>query len=111
MRNILAACLCLVAQGATAADLTPRQEQWVGIDEDTAALVTYVEAADGYHVLAIVEQRGDDGPIVTQMRAVLAPGQSTEIVVPHWTGELQSCMRIVRIGDTVRVETQGPDTR
>ncbi|MBC7800976.1 MAG: hypothetical protein H7Z10_10165 [Gemmatimonadaceae bacterium] len=104
MRGALVASLPLFAFGAQAGDLQPRQEEWVGIDDDTAALVSYVPAPEGFRVQALVEQRGDFGAFALQVSTVLSPGQWTEISVPHWTGETMSALRIQRDGDTLRVE-------
>ena len=88
------------------AALAPREEAWIGIDDDTAARISFDPVEGGLRVVALLEQRSDFGAFAIQVSTVLAPGQSADIAVPHWTGGPLSTMRLLRVGDGLRIETR-----
>lgn len=106
-RAVLAATVVtLAATSASAEGLRPTQARDIdarGIDLGAVSGVVYYTAeADGFRVVATLEQSGEDATPV-RVEAVLAPGQSLVLSTPREVGVPPEAVEISRQADTVLV--------
>jgi hypothetical protein len=78
------------------------------LDANTSAITYWASSPDGWHVVTTIDTViGQDGKAekhaVVRFSSLLQPGQSQLISVPVAVGEGQQVLRILRLGDQIKV--------
>jgi hypothetical protein len=101
---LLPAAMLLPDIGARAAEVAPMAGFERTFRTGASALIYFTPETDGYHVVATVQSDDTEAMTVFRFTAVLAPGQTTEVSVPHGLGEKPDAIVIRRIGDRLTVD-------
>ena len=101
-QTTLAAAFALAAIGpAHAEGLKPFQGQVINLG-DVSAVAYYTIERDGFRVVATLAKKDEDA-VPVRVVAVLAPGQSLTLSIPHEAGTPPDAVEIIRRVDTVLV--------
>jgi len=101
-RTTLAAAFALAAIGpAQAEGLKPLQGQVIDLGH-VSGVVYYTVERDGFRVVATLAKKGEDA-VPVRVVAVLAPGQSLTLSIPHEAGTPPEAVDFIRRADTVLV--------
>jgi hypothetical protein len=107
--GLLAATAALLVAGSAHADgLKPIEGESFTLGAVTG-IVYYTEGAAGYRVVATMTD-ATDGTVV-RFVATLAPEQSVTLSTPRGAGEPAIEVRLVRHGDKLSVDGDGPTAR
>jgi hypothetical protein len=89
MKALLATAALVLAGAGTvqAADIPPVTAHWTQLGERVSALVYYIDEPDGFHVVVATEQGKREKAAALTFEAVLATGQSAEVLIPPAAGE------------------------
>jgi hypothetical protein len=110
IRSALAVLAILVpASMAHAADAVPGAANAIHLS-DAAGVVYFTKESGGLRVVATVSPVEGASPV--RFVSTLADGQSMELAVPGKAGTEAGEVRVVRVGDTIRIEESGkPEVR
>jgi non-ribosomal peptide synthetase component F len=101
-QTTLAAAFALAAIGpAHAEGLTPLQGQLIDLG-DVSGVAYYTVERDGFRVVATLAKKGEDA-VPVRVVAMLAPGQSLTLSIPHEAGTPPEAVDFIRRSDTVLV--------
>jgi non-ribosomal peptide synthetase component F len=95
-----AAAFALAAVGL-AQGLKPLQGQVIDLG-DVSAVAYYTVERDGFRVVATLAKKDEDA-VPVRVVAVLAPGQSLTLSIPHEAGTPPEAVDFIRRADTVLV--------
>jgi hypothetical protein len=90
--------------GVRAAELEPMQGLQKNFRSGASALVYFTDEADGYHVVTTLQCDDTETAKVFRFTSVLAPGERSEISVPHALGEPADAIVISRVGNRLMVD-------
>ena len=101
-QTTLAAAFALAAIGpAQAEGLKPLQGQVIDLG-DVSGVAYYTIERDGFRVVATLAKKGEDA-VPVRVVAMLAPGQSLTLSIPHEAGTPPDAVDFIRRVDTVLV--------
>ena len=104
MRTLLAAAAFAVAgTTAQAADIAAMTSHVAKLAADGSALVYYIAAPDGFHVVVTTQQGLTDQAAVTRFETVLAAGQSAAVSIPRAAGEAPARIVLSNAGDHLHI--------
>jgi hypothetical protein len=110
IRSTLSALAFLAAAStAHAADAVPGAANAIHLS-DAAGVVYFTEEKDGLRVVATVSPVEGAAPV--RFVSTLADGQSMELAIPGKAGTEAGEVRVLRVGDTIRIDESGkPEIR
>ena len=101
-RTTLAAAFALAAIGpAQAEGLKPLQGEVIDL-RDVSGVAYYTIERDGFRVVATLAKKGEDA-VPVRVVAMLAPGQSLTLSIPHEAGTPPDAVDFIRRADTMLV--------
>jgi hypothetical protein len=104
MRTLLAAAAFAVAgTTAQAADIAAMTSRVAKLAVDSSALVYYIAAPDGFHVVVTTQQGLTDQAAVTRFETVLAAGQSAAVSIQRAAGEAPARIVLSNAGDHLHI--------
>lgn len=110
--GLLAATSVLATAPAFAGETLPAERQAIVtyLGGKASAVTYYVRNAKGYQVVTTLDAAGEPGaaPAVVRVSTVLQqPGDEQTVSLPGPLGRDGTSLRIVRVGDAIRVEKVG----
>jgi hypothetical protein len=105
MTTLLAAALAVAgAVTASAADIAAVTGHVTRLGADCSALVYYVAAPDGFHVVVTTQQGLSYRAAIARFETVLAVGQSAAFSIPRSVGEAPARMVLSNAGDHLHID-------
>jgi hypothetical protein len=104
MTTLLAAALAVAnVTSAAAADIVALTGHVTQLGAHCSALVYYIAAPDGFHVVLTTQQGFTDQAAIARFETVLAAGQSAAFSIPRNTGEAPVRMMLSNVGDHLHI--------
>ena len=105
MKRLLTAAALVIAGVVTAhaADIGPVTGHRIKLGRHVSALVYYVDAPDGFHVVVTTQQGHSNKAMVARFEAVLTAGQSAVVSVPRAAGKAPAKIVLSNLGGHLHI--------